>query len=136
MEWRAQESVNGRHAERCVHERRPQHRRLQDRRPRMACAPRCRTFFFSVSKKKQKRSATKASEPNNSHKVLIRSCRGIVAGFLLPSIHRRRESGHSNARGCPVAIVSSRYPRSNSLRLACVDAEIEAEMGGGGRRSP
>ena len=51
MEWRAQESVNGRHAEGCVHEERPQHRGQQDIRPRMACAPRYRTFFFSASKK-------------------------------------------------------------------------------------
>ena len=74
--------------------------------------------------------ATKASEPNNFYQALTRSCRRIVAGFLLPSIHRRRESGRSNARGCPLAVVSSRHPRSNSLRLACVDANKEAGMGG------
>ena len=49
-------------------------------------------------------SGTKASEPEDSHKVVTRSCRRIDAGFLLPSIHRRRESGHSNARGCPYAV--------------------------------
>ena len=62
--------------------------------------------------------------------AVIRPCRRIVAGFLLPSIHRRWESGHSNARGCPFGVVSSRHPRSNSLRLVCVDAKVEAEMGG------
>ena len=46
--------------------------------------------------------ATKASEPENSQTAVARSCRRIDAGFPLPSIHRRRESGHSNARGCPV----------------------------------
>ena len=51
VKWRAEESVNGRHAEGRVHEERPQHRSSQDRRPRMACPPRCRTFFFSASKK-------------------------------------------------------------------------------------
>ena len=74
--------------------------------------------------------ATKASEPRNSYQGLTRPCKRIVAGFPLPSIHRRRESGHSNARGCPYAVVSSRHPRSNSLRLVCVDAKTEAEMGG------
>ena len=81
VEWRAEESVNGKQVEGRVHERRPQHRRLQDRRPRMACAPRYRTFFFSASKKKQKRSATKASEPQNSQVAVARLCRRIVAGF-------------------------------------------------------
>ena len=51
VEWRVQEFVNGRYAERCVHEERTQHRSQQDTRPRMACAPRYRTFFFSASKK-------------------------------------------------------------------------------------
>ena len=74
--------------------------------------------------------ATKASEPRNSYQGLTRPCKRIDAGFLLPSIHRRRESGRSNARGCLFAVSSSRHPRSNSLRLACVDAKIEAEMGG------
>ena len=75
-------------------------------------------------------SATKASEPRNSYQGLTRPCRRIDAGFLLPSSHRRRESDRSNARGCPDTVVSSRHPRSNSLRLACVDAKVEAEMGG------
>ena len=74
--------------------------------------------------------ATKASEPRNSYTAVTRPCKRIVAGFPLPSIHRRRESGHSNARGCPFAVSSSRHPRSRSLRLACVDARMEAEMGG------
>ena len=39
MEWRPQESVNGRHAEGHVHEERPQHRSSQDRRPRGTHAP-------------------------------------------------------------------------------------------------
>ena len=130
MEWRAEESVNGKQVEGRVHERRPQHRRLQDRRPGMACAPRYRTFFFSASKKKQKRSATKASEPQNFQVAVARLCRRIDAGFLLPLIHRRRESGHSNARGCLFAVCSSRHPRPTSLRLACADAGIEADMGG------
>ena len=76
--------------------------------------------------------ATKASEPRNSYQGLTRPCRRIVAGFLLPSIHRRRESGRSNARGCPDTVVSSRHPRPQSLRLACVDAEIEADDGSSG----
>ena len=133
MEWQAEESVNGRHAERCVHEERPQHRSSQDRRPHMACAPRYRTFFFSASKNlltSRSESATKALEPNNSQLAVTRSCKRIDAGFPLPSIHRRRESGHSNARGCPVAVLSSRHPRTQSLRLACVDAKLEAEMSG------
>ena len=80
--------------------------------------------------KSRSESATKASEPRNSRMVVTRLCRRIVAGFPLPSIHRRRESGHSNARGCPFAVSSSRHPRPRSLRLACVDARIEADMGG------
>ena len=75
-------------------------------------------------------SATKASEPRNSRMAVTRLCRRIDAGFPLPSIHRRWESGHSNARGCPFAVSSSRHPRPRSLRLACVDARMEAEMGG------
>ena len=75
-------------------------------------------------------SATKASEPENSRIAVTRPCKRIVAGFPLPSIHRRRESGHSNARGCLFAVFSSRHPMSESLRLACVDARIEADMGG------
>ena len=74
--------------------------------------------------------ATKASEPGNSYTVVTRPCKRIVAGYLLPSIHRRWESGHSNARGCPYAVSGSRHPRPQSLRLACVDARIEADMGG------
>ena len=74
--------------------------------------------------------AIKASEPNNFYTAVTRLCRRIDAGLLLPSIHRRRESGHSNARGCPYTVVSSRHPRPNSLRLACVNASTEAEMGG------
>ena len=75
-------------------------------------------------------SATKALEPENSYQAVTRSCRRSDAGLLLPSIHRRWESGHSNARGCPDTVFSSRHPRSESLRLACVDASTEAEMGG------
>ena len=75
-------------------------------------------------------SATRALEPNNFQLAVTRLCRRIDAGFPLPSIYRRRESVRSNARGCPVAVVSSRHPRPNSLRLACVDAKLEAEMGG------
>ena len=75
-------------------------------------------------------SAIRASEPENSHKAVTRPCRRIDAGFPLPSIYRRRESGHSNARGCPYAVFSSRHPRPESLRLACVDANKEAKMGG------
>ena len=67
-------------------------------------------------------SATKALEPENSYQAVTRSCRRSDAGLLLPSIHRRWESGHSNARGCPYAVCSSRRPRPTSLRLACVDA--------------
>ena len=80
--------------------------------------------------KSRSESATKASEPRNSRMVVTRLCRRIDAGFPLPSIRRRRESGHSNARGCPVAVLSSRHPRTQSLRLACVDAKLEAEMSG------
>ena len=75
-------------------------------------------------------SATKASEPENSQTAVTRSCRRSDAGFLLPSIHRRRESGHSNARGCLFAVFSSRHPMSESLRLACVEAKTGADMGG------
>ena len=75
-------------------------------------------------------SATEALEPQNFQLAVTRSCKRIDAGFPLPSIHRRRESGHSNARGCPVAVLSSRHPRTQSLRLACVDAKLEAEMSG------
>ena len=75
-------------------------------------------------------SATRASEPQNSQMAVARPCRRIDAGFSLPSIHRRRESGRSNARGCPFAVLSSRHPRPQNLRLACVDAKMEAEMGG------
>ena len=67
-------------------------------------------FFFSTCTKpvdKQKWSATKASEPQNSYTALTRPCKRIVAGFLLPSVYRQRESGHNNARGCPVAVSSS-----------------------------
>ena len=90
-------------------------------------------FFFSACTKpidKQKRFATRASEPRNSRMAVIRPCRCIVAGFLLPSVYRQWESGHNNARGCPVAVSSSRHPRPRSLRLACVDARTEADMGG------
>ena len=90
-------------------------------------------FFFSACTKpvdKQKWSATKALVPQNSQVAVVRPCRRIDAGFLLPLIYRRRESGHSNARGCPVAVLISRHPRTQSLRLACVDAKLEAEMGG------
>ena len=72
--------------------------------------------------------AAKALVPQNSQVVVVRPCRRIVAGFLVSSIHRRRESSRSNARGCPFGVVSSRHPRSNSLRLACVDAEVEARL--------
>ena len=75
-------------------------------------------------------SATEALEPQNFQLAVTRSCKRIDAGFPLPSIRRRRESGHSNARGCPVAVLSSRHPRTQSLRLACVDAKLEAEMSG------
>ena len=75
-------------------------------------------------------SATETLEPQNFQLAVTRSCKRIDAGFSLPSIHRRRESGHSNARGCPVAVLSSRHPRTQSLRLACVDAKLEAEMSG------
>ena len=74
-------------------------------------------------------SDSEASELTTSRVAVTRSCRRSDAGFPLPSIHRRRESGHSNARGCPYAVFSSRYPRPQSLRLACVDANKEAEMG-------
>ena len=74
--------------------------------------------------------ATKASEPENFQMAVTRPCRRIDAGFSLPSVYRRRESGHSNARGCPSAVFSSRHPRPESLRLACIDAEMEAKMGG------
>ena len=74
--------------------------------------------------------ATKASEPTTSQMAVTRLCRRIDAGFPLPSIHRRWESGHSNARGCPFAVCSSRHPMPTRLRLACVDAKMEAEMGG------
>ena len=74
--------------------------------------------------------AAKALVPQNSYQGLTRPCRRIDAGFLLPSIRRRRESGHSNARGCPYTVFSSRHPRSESLRLACVNASTEADMGG------
>ena len=75
-------------------------------------------------------SATKALEPENSYQAVTRSCRRNDAGFPLPSIHRRRESGRSNVRGCPFAVLSSRHPRPQNLRLECVDARMEAEMGG------
>ena len=80
--------------------------------------------------KSRSESATKALEPENSYQAVTRSCRRSDAGLLLPSIHRRWESGHSNARGCPDTVFSSRHPRSESLRLACVDASQEAEMSG------
>ena len=56
-------------------------------------------LFFPQNVLTSRSSATRASEPNNSHKVVTRSCRGIVAGFLLPSIHRRRESGPQQCPG-------------------------------------
>ena len=55
--------------------------------------------FFPRNLLTNRSSATRALEPNNSHKLVTRSCRRIVTGFLLPSIHRRRESGHSNCPG-------------------------------------
>ena len=82
-------------------------------------------LLTSRSGLQQKRRSLKT--PNTA---LTHPCKRIVAGFPLPSIHRRRESGHSNARGCPFAVSSSRHPRPRSLRLACVDARMEAEMGG------
>ena len=72
--------------------------------------------------------AAKALVPQNSQVAVVRPCRRIDAGFLLPSIHQGRESGQSNALGCLSAVCSSRHPRPTSLRLACVDANKEAEM--------
>ena len=66
----------------------------------------------------------------SSRMAVTRPCRRIVAGFLLPSIHRRRASGHRNARGWLVAACSSRHPRPQSLRSAGIDANKEAEMAG------
>ena len=89
------------------------------------------TRFFSRNLlTSRSESAIKASEPENFQIAVARPCRRIDAGFPLPSVYRRRESGHSNARGCLSAVFSSRHPMSESLRLACVDAEIEANMGG------
>ena len=85
-------------------------------------------FFSKKTIDKQKRIGNRSVGANNFQIAVARSCRRIVAGFLLPSIHRRWESGHSNVRGCLSAVVSSRHPRSNSLRLACVDAEVEARL--------
>ena len=52
--------------------------------------------------------AAKVLVPQNSQVAVDSPCRRIDAGFLVSSIHRRRESGHSNARGCPFGVVSSR----------------------------
>ena len=67
-----QESVNGRYAERCVHERTYSTSiSSKIRRPRMACAPGYRTFFILCIQKNlltsRSESATKALEPENSY---------------------------------------------------------------------
>ena len=59
-------------------------------------------------------SDSEASELTTSRVAVTRSCRRIDAGFLLPSIHRRRESGRSNARGCPVC--SCQLPLSETSK--------------------
>ena len=50
MEWQAEKSVNGRHVEGCVHERRPQHRARKIAVPHGMCAKIPRIFLLYMQK--------------------------------------------------------------------------------------